>query len=207
VVRRSAEISVGWDSIPQREYFVGECFLMSDYRRVFIPGGTFFFTVVTFNRRPILTSDLSREILKHAWETIQEKHPFQCDAACLLPDHLHCLWTLPENDADYSLRWAAIKALFSKGYLHAIGDGSISRKRKGEVSIWQRRYWEHAIRDERDYARHFDYIHYNPVKHGLVKNVSEWKWSSFHKYKAKGFYSGDWGGSGDAFYLDGEFGE
>ena len=157
---------------------------MPDYRRVIVPGGTFFFTVVTYARQPILTSDLSRQTLRRAWKKVQEKHLFRCDAICLLPEHLHCLWTLPENDANYSVRWAAIKALFSKYYLQAggrEGNRSTSRQRKGEAAIWQRRYWEHCIRDEQDYIRHVDYIHYNPVKHHLVKNVSEWKWSSFHE--------------------------
>ncbi|OGC07848.1 hypothetical protein A2V82_13855 [candidate division KSB1 bacterium RBG_16_48_16] len=184
---------------------------MPDYRRAIVPGGTFFFTVVTFDRNPILTSDLSRQTLRRAWKTIQRKHPFKCDTICLLPEHLHCMWTLPENDSNYSLCWAAIKALFSKYYLitgGADGSRSISRQRKGGAAIWRRRYWEHCIRDEQDYKRHVDYIHYNPVKHNLVKNVSEWKWSSFHRYKAKGYYPDGWGENDtEVLTVAGEFGE
>ena len=184
---------------------------MPDYRRAIVPGGTFFFTVVTFDRKPILTSAFSRQILRLAWKTVQEKHPFKCNAICLLPEHVHCIWTLPENDANYSIRWAAIKALFSKHYLLVGGIEGIrntSRKRKGEAAIWQRRYWEHCIQDEKDFIRHFDYIHYNLVKHNLVRNVSEWKWSSFHKYKLKGYYKDGWGENDtEEFSMTGDFGE
>jgi putative transposase len=184
---------------------------MSDYRRVFVHGGTFFFTIVTYNRQPILTSDLSRHILRRVWKIVQHKHPFTCDAICLLPEHLHCLWTLPQNDMNYSIRWSAIKALFSKSYLQ---EGSkkekrnLSRQRKGEAAVWQRRYWEHCIRDDRDFKKHFDYIHYNPVKHNFVTNVCEWKWSSFHTYKAKGYYPEGWGKNDiGPLFNNGEFGE
>jgi len=185
---------------------------MSDYRRVFVPGGTFFFTVVTFERRPFLTSDLARRTLRRAWKIVQGRHPFTCEAICLLPEHLHCMWTLPENDTNYPTRWAAIKALFSKFYLQeGGGEGyrNTSRQKKGEAAIWQRRYLEHFIRDEQDFQRHFDYIHYNPAKHNLVKNVGEWKWSSFHKYKKKGYYPEGWGedDSMTIVSIDAEFGE
>jgi len=130
---------------------------------------------------------------------------------CLLPEHLHCLWTLPGSDSNYSLRWAAIKAFFSKQFLREGGHADIcssSRLSKGEVAIWQRRYWEHCIRDDADFERHFDYIHYNPVHHHLVENVHEWPWSSFHKYRVKGFYSEDWGAKDiGTLALNGEFGE
>ncbi len=184
---------------------------MPEYRRVLIPGGTFFFTLVTFERIPILTSELSRQILKQVWKTVRDKHPFTCDAICLLPDHLHCIWTLPENDTNYAIRWAAIKALFSKKYLQAGGMEGIrsnSRKEKGEAAIWQRRYWEHCIVDDNDFSKHFDYIHYNPVKHNLVSSVSEWQWSSFHKYKLKGYYPEGWGEKDFDFKIvDGDYGE
>ena len=117
---------------------------------------------------------------------MKKNHPFSNNAICLLPNHLHFIWTLPEGDSNYPVRWASIKALFSKYYLqHGGKDGNRndSRKHKGEAAIWQRRYWEHFIRDDEDFRKHFDYIHYNPVKHGLVKNVSQWKWSSFHAWQ------------------------
>ena len=172
---------------------------MPDYRRVIIPGGTFFFTLVTFDRKPILTTEFSRHILRQAWKQVQRSYPFIVEAICLLPEHLHCIWTLPENDGDYSLRWRAIKALFSKEYLRLGGNDrerNVSRKKRGEAAIWQRRFWEHTIRDADDFVRHFDYIHYSPVKHGLVQQVKDWPWSSYHKYLARGYYDLDWGNIG-----------
>jgi putative transposase len=159
---------------------------MPEYRRSFIEGGTFFFTVVTYNRLPILTSTQARQVLRTAWENVRERYPFAIDAVCLLP----------EADANYSKRWGEIKRLFTKGYLDQIGPGEIrneSRRRRGEAAIWQRRFWEHTIRDEADLNRHRDYIHYNPVKHGLVESVVEWPWSSFHRYVKMGYYKKGWG--------------
>jgi putative transposase len=150
---------------------------MPEYRRLFIEGGTFFFTVVTYNRLPILTSPEARRLLRWAWENVRERFPFVIDVVCLLPEHTYgCIWTLPEGDADNSKRWGEIKRLFTKGYLEQIGPGESrneSRKRRGEAAIWQRRFWEHTIRDEADLNKHRDYIHYNPVKHGLVQSVVE----------------------------------
>ncbi len=169
---------------------------MPNYRRAIIPGGTFFFTVVTFERKPMLTTELSRHILRRVWKRVQKRHPFVVDAVCLLPDHLHCMWTLPEGDGDFCLRWSAIKGLFTKEYLKSGAQDGIrndSRKKRGEAAIWQRRFWEHTIRDEDDFVHHFDYIHYNPVKHGLVRQVKEWPWSSYFKYVHKGFYNVGWG--------------
>jgi putative transposase len=169
---------------------------MPEYRRSIIPGGTFFFTVVTYHRLPILTTALSREILHSGWENVNKRFPFTTDAICLLPDHLHCIWTLPEGDANYSLRWGEIKKLFTKAYLRQIGPGekrNESRLKRGEAAIWQRRFWEHTIRDLDDYNRHLDYIHYNPVKHGLVKNVIDWPWSSFHRLVKDEYYESGWG--------------
>ena len=169
---------------------------MPEYRRSFVEGGTYFFTVVTYNRLPILNSVEARRALRAAWENVQERFPFSIDAVCLLPEHIHCIWTLPEGDANYSKRWGEIKRLFTKGYLDQIGPGGIrneSRMRRGEAAIWQRRFWEHTIRDEADLNRHRDYIHYNPVKHGLVRRVVEWPWSSFHRYVKMGYYERGWG--------------
>jgi len=163
---------------------------MPNYRRSFVAGGTFFFTVVTFERRPILTSELARRLLRNAWKKVQQEHPFSVIAVCLLPDHFHCLISLPEDDWDYPLRWRAIKGIFSREYKKAGGEIGI---RNEELAIWQRRYWEHQIRDEADLKIHFDYLHYNPVKHGLVNRVMDWPWSSFHRYFQKGYYGAYWG--------------
>ena len=148
---------------------------MSNYIRAKFSGGLYFFTRVTYNRRPFLTSPLARKTLRFAWRDVQSRYPFEVEAICLLPDHLHCIWRLPENDADFSKRWMSIKAIFTKTYLSSGGqDGrrNPSRKKTGEAAIWQRRFWEHLIRDDSDYARHFDTIHYNPVKpeHVSIKN-------------------------------------
>ncbi len=169
---------------------------MPDYHRSRIAGGTYFFTLVTFNRLPILATDAARKLLRQAWVDVREKFPFTIDAVCLLPDHIHCIWILPEGDADYSVRWKEIKRLFTKGYLREVGPGekrNKSRLSRGEAAIWQRRFWEHTIRDEEDLNRHRDYIHYNPVKHGLVQSVSAWPWSSFHRYVKMGYYQNEWG--------------
>ena len=169
---------------------------MSEYRRAKIPGATYFFTVVTFDRKQILTTDLARRCLRSAWEDAQKRHPFRVEAVCLLPEHLHCIWTLPGNDADFSIRWNMIKGLFSKRYLAGGGTDGLrnkSRKRTGEAALWQRRFWERLIRDENDLRKHFDYIHFNPVKHGHVVRPADWPWSSLHRYVRKGWYNSDWG--------------
>ena len=123
-------------------------------------------------------------------------HPFRVDAIVILPDHLHTIWTLPDSDPDFSTRWKRIKASFSRNYPGCIiEDISESMHRKKEKGIWQRRFWEHVICDQADYNRHCDYIHYNPVKHGLVNSPLEWKYSSFRKFVEKGLYGQDWGRS------------
>jgi putative transposase len=171
---------------------------MPTYRRAFVEGATYFFTIVTYARLPILTTEESRGILHDAWLDVQGRFPFRTVAVCLLPEHLHCIWSLPEGDASYPLRWKEIKRLFTKAYLARVGPGeerSESRLKKGEAAIWQRRYWEHMIRDEQDLRRHEDYIHYNPLKHGFVQRVVDWPWSSFHRYVRMGYYERDWGGA------------
>jgi len=171
---------------------------MPNYHRVFVEGATYFFTVVTFNRLPLLTTDEGRAILHDAWLEVQGRFPFRTVAVCLLPEHLHCIWSLPEGEAGYPLRWKEIKRLFTRSYLALVGPGeerNTSRLKQGEAAIWQRRYWEHLIRDEADLHRHMDYIHYNPVKHGLVQRVVDWPWSSFHRYVRMGYYERDWGGA------------
>jgi putative transposase len=171
---------------------------MPEYRRAKLEGGTFFFTVITYHRKRILTGERERNILRTAWMDTKERFPFNTMAICLLPNHLHCIWQLPENDSDFSVRWKEIKRLFTKAYLLDIGPGekrNSSHIKQGEAAIWQRRFWEHTIRDELDFNRHVDYIHHNPVKHGLVKSVGDWPWSTFHRYVREGFYQPDWGSS------------
>jgi putative transposase len=171
---------------------------MPEYHRSLVKGGTFFFTVVTYRRQRILTVEESRKTLHMVWTNAMEEYPFTTDAVCLLPDHLHCIWTLPEGDSDYSSRWNAIKRLFTQSYIKMTGlddKQNESHAKRNEAAVWQRRFWEHTIRDEADFHRHLDYIHFNPVKHNLVKNVSDWPWSSFHRYVKMGYYESHWGGS------------
>lgn len=176
---------------------------MTDYRRLRIQGGTYFFTVNLADRRRTLLTD-HPEILRQAFRDTRAAHPFTIDAIVVLPDHLHCLWTLPDGDADFSLRWRQIKAAFSR----ALPPGepvSPSRRTKAERGIWQRRFWEHAIRDERDYALHLDYIHFNPVKHGYVDRVADWPYSSFQRWVRRGVYPPAWaGGDIAAVEVEGE---
>ena len=169
---------------------------MPNYRRWYVPGGTYFFTVVTAGRRPFLTMPLARRVLHDAIEAIRSKHPFDVTAIVLLPDHLHAIWTLPDGDTAYSLRWSRIKAEFTRKFLLAggvEGGRSASRVRRRERGIWQRRFWEHVCRDEDDLKRFLDYLHWNPVKHGLVQRVKDWRWSSFQRYVDLGEYDLEWG--------------
>ena len=142
---------------------------MTDYRRNFLAGGTFFFTVNLAQRHLRLLTDHVDE-LRTAFRETRRHHPFTIDAMVVLSDHLHVVWTMPEGDADFATRWRLIKSRFSRRL--ATGERvSESRVSKGERGIWQRRYWEHTIRDDDDFARHVDYIHINPVKHRLVARV------------------------------------
>ena len=176
---------------------------MPAYRRNFLPGATHFFTVILADRQnPLLTKHI--DLLREAFRYTRERHPFKVDAIVVLPEHLHAVWTLPPEDADYATRWRLIKSHFSRS-LPNTETISASRASKAERGIWQRRYWEHTIRDEVDYARHVDYIHFNPVKHGLASKVVDWKYSSFHRYVKQGVLPADWGGDGRM--SGGEFGE
>lgn len=168
---------------------------MPNYRRANITGGTYFFTVNTLRRLPILTEPPVRAALREAIRQTRAIHSFDIDAWVLLPDHLHCIWTLPEGDADFSIRWAKIKRYVSKECRAEFGaqDLSESRNKRREAGLWQRRFWEHQIRDDADLARHVDYIHWNPVKHELVAQASDWPYSTFHRYVGAGVYSSDWG--------------
>ena len=175
---------------------------MPDYRRNRVPGGTYFFTVNLLERhRSLLTVNI--DLLRAAVRTVRRARPFHIDAWVVLPDHMHCIWTLPENDADYASRWKAIKIAFSKS-LPRTESLSAVRQAKGERGIWQRRYWEHTIRDARDYAAHMDYVHINPVKHGHVTCVADWPYSSFHRLVETGVYVPDWAGGDDEVVGAGE---
>lgn len=160
---------------------------MPEYRRYFVPGGTFFFTVNLADRSGDL---LVREIamLREAVRGVRRKFPFGIDAWVVLPDHMHCIWTLPPGDADYALRWRLIKGAFSKALPRA--SGRVGCRGRG---IWQPRYWEHAIRDQKDFNAHMDYMHFNLVKHGHVARVQDWPFSSFHRCVDAGVYPVDWG--------------
>jgi len=163
---------------------------MSNYRRNRVSGGTYFFTVNLLERKRSLLVEHIEELRKAIRNTIKKK--FHIDAWVVLPDHMHCIWTLPVDDADYSGRWREIKKAFSKSIPKTEYLSSTRTKRK-ERGIWQYRYWEHTIRDELDYKRHMDYFHYNPVKHGLVDIVQEWPYSSFHHLVKRGVYPQQWG--------------
>ena len=178
---------------------------MSRYIRLRREGGLYFFTLVTYKRQPFMTSELSRECLRAAWKETQSLYPFDILAVCLLPDHLHCIWQLPEKDDAYPKRWQKLKSLFSHAYLKSggqEGQRTARQQKKGERAVFQSRYYEHSIREQDDLKNHFDYIHYNPVKHGLVQSVSAWPWSTFHKYAKMGWYDVDWGLSPDTPDLD-----
>lgn len=159
---------------------------MSNYHRAYTPGGSYFFTVVTLNRAPIFINEERVEILRQAFRKVMETLPFQIDAMVVLPEHLHCIWQMPDGDVDYSSRWREIKKAASRQI-------STATNKRNERMVWQRRFWEHAIRDEDDWRRHVDYIHYNPVKHGLVNQPSDWPWSSFRNAVNKGWYQASWG--------------
>ena len=163
---------------------------MSDYRRARSPGGAYFFTHVTLHRRPILTQASALDALRSAIEAARKTKPFVIDAIVVLPDHLHCILVLPTGDADFAGRWKAIKARFSRLMPQELESPT---RRDRERGFWQRRYWEHLIRDDEDWNRHRDYIHYNPVKHGLAAAAIDWPHSSFHRYVAQGLYSREWG--------------
>ncbi len=168
-----------------------------NYRRVFVPGGTFFFTVVTFQRRPILSTPEAIELLRSAFRYTLARLPFAIVASVILPEHMHFVWTKPPKSSDFSTRWRLIKSHFTRNWCPKEADSEVaSRVQKGEKDVWQRRFWEHLIRDELDLTRHIEYIHYNPVKHGYVSSPYEWEYSSFRKYVSDGFYAPDWSGDG-----------
>lgn len=163
---------------------------MTAYRRLTVPGGKYFFTVNLAERsRSLLTDNI--ELLRASFRQVKFSHPFAIDAVVILPDHLHCIWTLPNGDVDFATRWRLIKSTFSRR-LPKTERISASRRAKAERGIWQRRYWEHLIRDDDDLHQHLDYVHFNPVKHSLVKYVVDWPYSSFHRYIQLGIYPRNW---------------
>ena len=164
---------------------------MTAYRRTYAPGATWFFTLALADRRRNLLIERV-DALREAFRNVKTNRPYEIDAIVILPEHLHCLLTLPPGDTDYSTRWSLIKAHFSR----AIPPGerlTASRAKRAERGIWQRRFWEHQIRDEDDFARHVDYIHWNPVKHGHVARPADWPHSSIHRYMQNGLLPVDWG--------------
>jgi len=177
---------------------------MPDYRRLRIAGGSYFFTVNLADRRSCLLTDRVDD-LRHAVRRVRALAPFHIDAWVVLPDHLHAVWTLPEGDDDFPRRWKAIKDLFSRRQ-EPVERLSRSRVFQGERGIWQRRYWEHAIRDDGDYAAHLDYVHFNPVKHGYALHPADWPYSSFRACSARGFYPSGWVGCDDGLGDRGEQG-
>ncbi len=165
---------------------------MTEYRRLHTPGATWFFTVNLLQRHGTSLLVDRFDDLRQAIRHVKARWPFRMDAMVVLPEHLHAIWTLPPDDKDFGVRWGLIKSRFSRAIPTGewVRDSRISR---GERGIWQRRFWEHQIRDEADLAAHLDYIHYNPVKHGLVARVRDWPHSTFHRYVEQGWYGIDWG--------------
>jgi putative transposase len=175
---------------------------MVRYRRNFLPAGTFFITATLADRSSrVLVVHI--KALRTAIRSTRQRHPFGIDAIVVLPDHLHIVMSLPDGDADFSTRWSLIKREFTRAVVAA--GLPLPRHANGESALWQRRFWEHTIRDDRDFERHVDYIHYNPVKHGLVGRVRDWPHSSFHRYVRLGLVPQDWGG--DFRQDQGQFGE
>jgi putative transposase len=173
---------------------------MPEYRRIRTEGATCFFTVVTYQRQRILCHPKSLKAIKGGFADVASRLPFQTDAWVILPDHIHAVWTLPEGDSDYSTRWAIIKKDLSKHLRSLVNaDAALTRSRMShrDSTVWQRRFWEHQIRDEPDHRTHLDYIHFNPVKHGLAANPKDWPHSSFRKLAALGAYEEDWGSDGN----------
>jgi putative transposase len=156
---------------------------MPNYRREYF-GTKWFFTVVTHKRAPVFALEDARSCLRKAIEHCRKGHHFVVDAWVLLPDHIHCIWSLDATDSDFSLRWSIIKRRFTQQF----------RERScGDPPFWQKRFWEHRIRDERDYENHVNYIHFNPVKHGYVSSPTDWPWTTFHTFVKNGAYPVDWG--------------
>jgi putative transposase len=175
---------------------------MPNYRRAFVPGGCWFFTVNLFDRRKTLLVD-HIESLREAVALTRHSHPFAIDAFVVLPDHLHAIWSLPPDDSNFSTRWRLIKTRFAKSLPREDRSRDVLL-RPNERGIWQRRFWEHLIRDEADFTRHVEYCYINPLKHGHVTQVRSWPYSSFHRDVRAGLFPEDWGGDSA---MIGDFGE
>ncbi|MCP4709332.1 MAG: transposase [Planctomycetes bacterium] len=166
---------------------------MSEYRRWYKEGGMYFFTLVTYERQELFVNEPARQKLRQAFDEVRMLMSFEVVGIVLLPNHLHCLWQLPAGDSDYSKRWGLIKKTFTQSMkLENERQVSVSRQKRREKGMWQRRFWEHTIRDRNDLANHMDYIHYNPVKHGLVRCPHQWDYSSFHRWVKEGAYQENW---------------
>lgn len=164
-----------------------------NYRRLYVPGGTYFFTLVTYNRRQIFANPEAVELLREAFRYTRKRNSFEIIASVILPDHLHVIWSDKDGSSDYSTVWRLIKSHFTRYWcVDSLEDINLSRLQKGEKHVWQRRFWEHLIRDEKDLENHIEYIHYNPVKHGLASTPSDWQYSSFMKFVYEGIYPIDW---------------
>jgi putative transposase len=167
------------------------------YRRLKVAGGTYFFTVVTHRRSRLFSDDWAVATLKNITAGVQARHPFTIEAEVILPDHLHAIWSLPEGDSDFSTRWMLIKS----GVSRAVKKRAVQLASSSELleashlPVWQNRFWEHLIGCDEDFATHIDYIHFNPVNHGLVTAPRDWQHSSFHDYVLRGDYPADWGSS------------
>ncbi len=172
------------------------------YRRTFVPGGTYFFTVVTALRRKLFCDEETVDLVRQAFRHVNAQRPFTVNAMVVLPDHLHCIWTLPPADEDYPTRWRLVKTWVTKHYPQGRPQENLSdyaplirptTSRRLKSAVWQARYWEHLIRNQEDYRQHVEYIHYNPVKHGHVSRPWAWPHSSFRQYVQEGLYAREWG--------------
>ena len=169
---------------------------MTRYRRAATAGACYFFTVVAYRRHTIFCDEIFRNALHAAITSVRVAHPFVIDAWVLLPDHLHCIWHLPPDDTDFSSRWSMIKRIVTQRCVARLNrpewlNARLRKRQQG--TLWQHRFWDHLIRDEGDFNRHMEYIHWNPVKHGLVSKVVDWQYSSFHRLVRSGWYPENWG--------------
>ena len=174
------------------------------YRRLRQPGGTYFFTLVTFQRRTILADADRCSLLRHAIDEVRSWHPFIVEAEVFLPDHIHSIWRLPDDDGDFSTRWRLVKQAFIRRLDRR---GELMRAPDRTPMVWQKRFWEHLIRDERDFTAHVEYIHFNPVKHGLVKRPRDWQHSSFMDWVRRGCYDTDWAADAEPIFPERTGGE
>lgn len=178
---------------------------MATFRRSLTPGGAYFFTVNTHRRQRLLTDPQIYVALKRAIRRVKRSRPFDIEAFVLLPDHIHCIWRLPAGDMNYAMRWSLIKRQVGQAVRDRLAEGvTASRAKRRELGLWQRRFWEHRIKDDDDFMRHVAYIRFNPVKHGYVQRVKDWPYSSFHAHVRQGLCSIDWAACSDGGGVYGE---